>query len=546
MTNFFVFIVITVSILFIVYLTYLLIFYTNTTTREKELQISLEDMLKQIAILFRQQKYEIVENVAHEYLKSKPDAVEIREYLAKAYFSREKVYDSISATLQILEKEPHNVAMRILLAKCYKKINQLSKAINEFKIVLEYDSSNLVAIRELADVYLVQNQKISAIKMYKKLENYVENNAELSKIKMILAGLHVDLEDYSSAFEELIHLKETYPDEIEINKKLIELYIKTKDLGNAIILCDDLLLSSRDKMFSLWLLQNLVNIYFAQKNYDRTLEYANQMLEHPFSDKVEVKALIANVHILNGNYEQGLDLLLILADNNRNNVEIRRMVAKAYLDRKDFAAAVATYKDILNLVPPREVSLVHTDMSNLYTDWAMHLFEEEDYSECFKIFTLATQYDEVNPNIYFELGKVNMHIKSYNEAISQFKKSLELNPIQPECYLFLAECYEIIENIYEEKNALLHTIKYDEENIFAYYKLAGLYAKQRDVGNEISSLQKVIEFDPKHIGAKHQLALIYEGQGQINEAIEIYESILKLEPENKAVIENLTMLKEST
>ena len=33
-------------------------------------------------MLYRQKRYEIVENVALEYLKSEPNAVEIREYLA--------------------------------------------------------------------------------------------------------------------------------------------------------------------------------------------------------------------------------------------------------------------------------------------------------------------------------------------------------------------------------------------------------------------------------------------------------------------------------
>ena len=30
----------------------------------------------------------------------------------------------------------------------------------------------------------------------------------------------------------------------------------------------------------------------------------------------------------------------------------------------------------MDLVPPREVALVHSDMSNLYIQWAMDLFEE--------------------------------------------------------------------------------------------------------------------------------------------------------------------------
>ena len=157
MTSIIVVVIITISIISVIYLSYLLLSFSQPS-KKKELQISLEDMLKQIEMLYRQKKYEIVENVALEYLKTMPNAVEVREYLAKAFFSRDKIYDAISVILQILEKHPDNVSMRTLLAKCYKKINQFSKAINEYKLILEYDSENVIAIRELAEVYLSQNQ----------------------------------------------------------------------------------------------------------------------------------------------------------------------------------------------------------------------------------------------------------------------------------------------------------------------------------------------------------------------------------------------------
>ena len=543
MTNTVVFIIIAISVSFIIYLSFLLISFTQPA-KKKELQISLEDMLKQIEMLYRQRKYEIVENVSLEYLKTQPDAIEIREYLAKTFYARDKIYDAISAILQILERNKDNIAMHVLLAKCYRKINQTSKAVNEYKLILDLDPDNSIAIRELADIYLAQNQKISAIKMYKKFENFVDSNAELLKVKLILAGLHTDLEEYSEAFEELFSIKEIYPEDMEVNKKLIELYIKIKDFENATNLCKELLMSIQDDNFSLLLLQNLVNIYYALKNYDEALEYADRMLERPFADKVSTKALIAKIYILKGEFNKGLDYLLTLAENNPENVEIRKIIAQAYIDEKQYTNAVTTYKEILDLVPPREVALVHSDMSNLYIQWAMDLFEEGEYTECFKLFPLAIQYNESNPQIYFQLGKVNMHIKSYNEAINQLRKSLELDPVQPECYICLSECYEVIENIYEEKIALLKAIKYDNENPYAHYRLAKLYARQRDTENEIASLRKVIQLDPDHIGARHQLALIYESQGAISDAIEMYESILKRDPENETAKENLEMLRE--
>ena len=66
MTNTLVFIIIAISIGFIVYLSYLLVSFTQPGYK-KELQISLPDMLKQIEMLYRQKKYEIV------YIQSETD-----------------------------------------------------------------------------------------------------------------------------------------------------------------------------------------------------------------------------------------------------------------------------------------------------------------------------------------------------------------------------------------------------------------------------------------------------------------------------------------
>ena len=68
MTSIIVVVIITISIISVIYLSYLLLSFSQPT-KKKELQISLEDMLKQIEMLYRQKKYEIVEKDT-DYLES--------------------------------------------------------------------------------------------------------------------------------------------------------------------------------------------------------------------------------------------------------------------------------------------------------------------------------------------------------------------------------------------------------------------------------------------------------------------------------------------
>jgi len=200
------------------------------------------------------------------------------------------------------------------------------------------------------------------------------------------------------------------------------------------------------------------------------------------------------------------------------------------------------YKEILDLVSPLDVKGIHTEMSNLFVKWAKYLFENKEVNECFKIFTLASQYDNENPEIYYELGQVNSFIKNYNEAIIHYKKAIGLNSQIAKYYIAIADAYENLGNTFEQKSALITASNVDENNTDVLYKLALLYNSQHDRTGEIKALEKIVELEPNHIDAKYMLALILESQGNIEEALNLYKEIERVNPDYKNVKENIRML----
>ena len=194
------------------------------------------------------------------------------------------------------------------------------------------------------------------------------------------------------------------------------------------------------------------------------------------------------------------------------------------------------------LVNPLEVKSVHTEMSTVFVKWAKYLFEKNDINECFKIFTLAIQYDNTNPEVYYELGQVNAFIKNYNEAILHYKKSIHINSQCAKYYMAIADAYEAIGNTYEQKDSLLVASEVDENNTEVLYKLALLYEKQHDKTSEIKTLEKILELEPSHIDAKYHLALLLERQGNKEEALKLYKEIESVDLNYKNVRENIQML----
>ena len=320
------------------------------------------------------------------------------------------------------------------------------------------------------------------------------------------------------------------------------MYIKVQNYESAIETCESLLSMNENNSLSLWILNNLVNLYYLNKDIDKTMEYAKKLLEHPFSDKLKTRTYIAKILISSGKEQEGLEMLNELSERNTENIEIKRLLIDTYLKKNNFIAAIDLYKQIVDLANPLEVKSVHTEMSNVFVKWAKYQFDKRELNECFKTFTLAIQYDNANPEIYYELGEVNYEIKNFNEAIIQLKKALSINGNNPKYYMSIADCYEAIGNTFEQKDSLLAAINVDDRNTKAYFKLAMLYDAQHDKASEIHTLEKILELEPQHLDAKYQLALILESQGNKDKALELYREIESLDYNFKNVQKNIEML----
>lgn len=543
-TNFYVFFIAVLSALSLIYLIYLILVLTTNEKKapKKELQISKKDILEQANILFKQKRYKLVEKLTKRYLNVNPDHTELRFLLAKTLYANDNIYEAIKEGMNVLVKNEDNNDVKLLLARCYKKINQYSKAISELQEIIKNEETNIIAVRELSDIYLETNQKISAIKLLKQLSGLTENNQELQEIKTKIADLQVELENYSEAFDELNSILEIYPEDTETNKKLIELYIKVQNYENAIECCEKLLSVNENNSLSLWLLNNLVNLYYLVKNTDKTMEYAKRLLEHPFSDKIKTRTYIAKILIASGKEEEGMKMLSELSEKNKENIDIKRLMIDTYINKKNFVPAIELYKEILDLVNPLEVKDIHSEMSNVFVKWAKYLFDKNEMNECFKVFTLAIQYDNTNSEIYYELGQVNSFIKNYSEALLHLKKAISINPNVSKYHLAISNCYGALGNVYEQKDALISAINLDENNEDALLKLALLHDSQNNIDGEVKILEKINTINPNNINAKYQLALIFEKQGKTKDALKLYKEIESIDFNFKNIQETIKML----
>ncbi len=526
----------------LIYVLYKLMLGSSKERDDVELQITSKEIFEQLSILQKQKKYNIVESLAKKYLEKKPNDDGVRMLYAKALYESKRVYDAIEHAKFIISRQSKNSDTRIFLANCYVEIDKPMKAINCIQELLEYDADNVVAIKALAKLYYDTNQKISAIKMYKRFDEFLDNNLEKAQNKALIARIHLEFREFDQAIQEYEEILEIYPDDLSVKKELVELYKQTADYDSAITVANDILQISEDSN-KLWAMNQLMSIYHVMQDYSKALEYAEMIKAHPLSNQITVGQEIANILREQGSIQESIELLKDLVSKDSDNVELKKGLARAYEANKDYDSAVKVYKEILDIAGVFDIEKIHFELSNLYANWALHSFFQNDSAECFRLFTIAIKYNANNPDVYYKLGNVNKAIKNFNEAISQYKKAIELDKANAKSYWELADCYDEIDSPYEQKKTLIESLKYDTSNPNVYYKIATIFQAQNDSQNALINYKKAIELNAGFVDAKKRLALLYEHLAKVDEAIELYEQILEVEPDNDEVVNNLKLLK---
>jgi tetratricopeptide (TPR) repeat protein len=532
------------AILGVIYFISMLSISPNDLNKKNELQITSSDLLTQMNILYKQKKYAIVENLAKNYLKRNQDD-DIRNILTKTLYNSGRIRESIDQAQKILKNQSKNIEIRLFLSKCYLDIVNPMKAIKILQEILEIEPDNISALEELAKIYFTTNQKKSALKIYEKFDNCINNTNEQIKNKLTLIELYNEFGDFQSSIREYANILKYAPDNLNIKKELAELYKKTMNNEALINLLTEICENPQNSDENLlWAMGTLVEIYISEQNYTKALDYSNLIKNNPTVDPIKAEENFIKILFYSGKVDESIELLNSIIAKEPENINLKKILAQAQLKNKNFKEAIKTYEEIIEISETEHIEKLHLEISNIYANWGLYLFSKNEIEPSFKCFTNALKYYDKNPDIYYNLGKINKKIKNFPEAITQYKNAIELDSQNALYYFKLSECYEEIDNIYEQKNFLAKSLEYNPHYTKAHYKLGRVYEMQNDVKNAILYFKKAVDIDDNFVLAKHRLALLLEHIGEIDNAIRLYEDILSIEPNNKEIANNLKMLTE--
>ncbi len=514
-----------------IYILYSIILYQGSGKGE-ELQLSTKNILEQVQVLFDKKEYTLVQLLATKYLDRVPGHIDVRIYLAKAYYEDRKYNQAIKQCLIILKKKPNNVDTHQVLGNCYIKKQVLNKAIKEYELVFDHKKTDKDVVRTLAELYRKTDQLYSSISAYEVLADLLDLDEDIADVQSILAELNEEAHDYPAAFEAYKVRLGIYPNDVNTNRKLIELYIKIKNYPVAIETLLYMLTFVTEPKVLLWVYDTLVALYVETEEYDKAIEYSEKLLDIQGSDKFKVRNDIATFNIKLNRTDEGIAILEDLAMMSQNGFDVTLELADAYIQRKDYEKALERYTILLDKATQREAKTVNLLICDLYIKWAINYSEQEKYEESYEMLKNATQYNALNPEIYYNVAKNYFAQKNYTSTIESLNKALEFDKQREflaKYLLLLSEAHHQLGHFFEEKKALTDLLKVDEKNPYGLYRVGIMYAAQHDIKNAEESFKKAIMYDPNLLQAKYNLALLYENNNR-DKAKELYIEVLEQDP----------------
>ncbi len=532
-TNFIIIIVAFVVAIAAIYILYSIILYQGGSSKNgDELQLSTKNILEQVEVLFDKKEYGLVQLLATKYLDRVPGHIEVRIYLARAYYEDRKYNQAIKQCSIILKKKSNSVETRQILGDCYIKKQMPSKAIKEYEYVFDHKKTDKQVVRTLAELYKETDQLFSAIGAYEILSDLMDLDEDVADVQSILAELNEEVHDYPAAFEAYKTRLGIYPNDVVTNRKLTELYIKIKNYPVAIETLLYMLTFVTDAKTLLWIYETLVSLYVESEDYDKAIEYSEKLLDIQGSDKFKVRNDIAAFNIKLNRMGEGVAILEDLAMMSQNGFDVTLELADAYIQTKEYQKALERYNILMDKATPREAKTVNLLLCELYIKWAVDMAEQQKYDESFELLKNATQYNAINPEIYYNVAKNYYKLKNYTSTVESLNKALEYdkqNEFKAKYLLLLSEAHHQLGNFFEEKKALTDLLKFDEKNPNGLYRVGLMYAAQHDIKNAEEAFKKAIMYDPELIQAKYNLALLYENNNR-DKAKELYMEILEQDP----------------
>lgn len=411
--------------------------------------------------------------------------------LAKNYYRINKLALALQHARKAAQLEPDNKEFLFLLASVYNSSHLEDSSIAVYEKIISLDSTDAKAYFQLAQLY-EKNRPNHALAIYKKLIDMIgpEWNVLINMID--LNERLGNVEESITMLEELVKLN---PSDLQLQKLLIDAYIKTKNYDKALKTCDESLISYPDEI---GLLELKGNIFIQQ-------------------DKWNDAALV---------YEK-------IFENKESDFNTKLRIASLFM--------MASEKDSTNLFTAKKFfEKLNTDS----TDWQINasLGEIEmklrNDSSAIEYFKKAASLAEWNSQLWVRLGGLLFDKRKYSDVISLLSEAVEKFPNDFAINLIYGLSLSQNNQHQKAKIYLERAVNINPNDITSLTAYGYTLNQLKDETGALKILNKALSIDPKNIDIIGMAALIYDSQKNFEKSDSLYNEALKIDSTNALILNN--------
>ncbi|WP_138416985.1 tetratricopeptide repeat protein [Aquibacillus sediminis] len=352
-----------------------------------------------------------------------------------------------------------------------------------------------------------------------------------SELKIMLADIHIDLEEDEEAINMLNRFT---PEDEEYLSALVQLADLYQAQGLFEVAEQKLLEAKNHDPMETLIDFALGELAFSNGEYQKSIPYYEKVYEvQQVMANVEIGSRLAEAYASVGEFEQALEFYQETDSEDPDNLFRYGFIAYR-ADRLDISIKV--WDQLLEKDPYYQ---------SVYLFLAQAKETEGMVEEAYEVAKRGLTVDEFNKELYHLAGMLAHRLGKEQESHQHIREAIAIDPGFKEAVLFLIESYKQAEDHQAIIDVLTNVLEQGEEDPNYKWELAKAYREIEsfnDALNQYKDAYNNFKEDPDFL---QEYGYFLVEEGRFNEAIEIFSNYLAIDPTDNEIGEYLERLRQN-
>jgi tetratricopeptide (TPR) repeat protein len=581
--------------------------------------------LSEIYLAFAPEKQFLkeVEDMVGGIMKRDPKSYDGRRLLGDLSFARarktlqaqpqdrEQVKSLIAAALSDYEKadalKKDQPSLVLAMARAHAAIGQLPEAEAQYKRVLQLDKTLSTTYSEMYQLFALQKRVDEAEQILK--AGFAANPKQYGFLTTLAMHYYAQQrrDEMLKVLEQIKSHHKDFPKSSPGAYSVAgDFYLRLGDPDGAVAQYRAGIQVDPERKASYQ--KRIIEVLMRQGKRAEAAQVNDEILKENPKD-TDARGLSASLLLDKGDVQKALQDLQSVVTSAPENFVARYNLGRAHMAKNEVEQARQQFSEAVRLrpdyIPPR-LALAQLHIVRREFDAALKVAEEilkhdrnslaarllqsaalvgqQKYTDSRNLLEGILKVNANSPDVWFQLGVVNLSEKRFKESEDAFLKAYQLNPANTRGLMGAVETYMAqnkpelaLSTLQSESaknpdraefyillgNSAVRTGKYDyaieqfnkvltkvdpksRQAGDLYLRIGETYRRKGDLANSVASLQKAAEIVPGDRVVISNLALALDSAGRRDDAKRAYEQVLRIEPNDGIALNNLAYLMAET